>query len=107
MKSRRLPGGLGLGLRADALALGLVAGDPGGGGQPRGDRHADDGRRDQRHHAPMPPVGLALLQFVEADAEHPGDQLQPDILLAVLCGRASAAIGSLRVAVSCPSAPIL
>ena len=38
MKRVVCAGGLGLGLRADPLAFGLVAGQPGGGGQRRGDR---------------------------------------------------------------------
>ena len=82
------PGGLpcrfGLGLGSHALPFRLVAGEPGRACKRRRDRHAADGGRDQPHHASLSPMGLALLEFVEPDAQHAGDQLQLAVELAVL-----------------------
>ncbi len=51
----------------------------------------------------MPSLGLALLQLVETDAEHAGDQLQPDVLLAVLL---RPGVGGDRLAASLRELPV-
>ena len=81
---RGLPCRFGLGLGSHALPFRLVAGEPGRACQGRGDAHAGDRGGDQPHHASVAPMGLALLEFVEPDAEHAGDQLQLAVELAVL-----------------------
>ena len=50
--------------------------------------------RHESIEAPLPAVRLALLELVETDAEHAGDELQRASGLPSLPGRTSAAIGS-------------
>src|SRR6185437_2806685 len=51
-----------------------------------GYRHHAHGERGDRGHAPNAPLLLALLQRVEADVEHAGDQPQLGVGLAILAG---------------------
>lgn len=100
---RGLTSGLGLGFGSRPLTFGLVAREPGGHGERRGDGHSGDGRRRDNRHAHLAPVRLALLQIVEPHTEDTGDELELDVDPAVL---ARAGVGSDRLTALLRQLPI-
>ena len=72
-----------LGLGADALPLRLVSRQPRGRRERRGHRHAGERGRHEQHGAAVPALRLALLEFVERDADQARDQLQLGVVTTV------------------------